>query len=78
MGNGIKKIGKLVKGVFKFMTGKDLIEWIKENNAEEMLVITPVNDWLAVEKNPAIRNASEVKDTYFDSTFQTEEKVIFI
>lgn len=60
------------------MTGKELIEWIKENNAEEMLVISPVNDWLAVEKNPTIRNASEVKDTYFSSTFQTEGKVIFI
>ena len=60
------------------MMGKDLIDWIKENNAEEMLVISPINDWLAVEIKPTIRNASEVKDIYFDSTLQTEGKVIFI
>ena len=60
------------------MTGKELIQWIKDNNAEEYTVVTDLNEWTAVDREPTIKDTSEVKNIYFDSKFKSREKVIFI
>lgn len=59
------------------MTGKELIEWIKDNKAEELVVITAINDWYACDREPKIKKASEVKEVYFDSSFKSGDEVIF-
>ena len=59
------------------MTGTELIEWIKDNKAEELVVITAINDYYACEKKPVIIEASDVKEVYFDSSFESGDKVIF-
>ena len=59
------------------MTGAELIKWIKWNKAEDLVVVTAINDWYAADKKPTIRDASEIKEVYFDSTFESGDKVIF-
>lgn len=59
------------------MTGKELIEWIKDNKAEELVVIVAINDYYACDRKPEIRETSDVKEVYFLSSFESGDKVIF-
>ena len=59
------------------MTGKELIKWIQDNKAEDLVVITAINEYYACDKEPMIKEASKIKEVYFDSVFESGDKVIY-
>lgn len=60
------------------MTGRELIEWIQENEAEDMEILFLQDDGIVTRLNPEIQNNRRIKEEYWEAQFlpETGESVI--
>lgn len=51
------------------MTGRELVEWIQENHAEDMEVLCLEDDGVIVRLSPEIQNNMRIKQEYWEASF---------
>ena len=60
------------------MTGRELIDWIKENEAEDMEILFLQDDGIVTRIAPEIMQNRRIRDEYWEASFlpETGESVI--
>lgn len=55
------------------MTGKELIRWIQENDAEDMEILFLQDDGVVTRISPEVQNNRRVKQEYWEAGFLPDE-----
>lgn len=55
------------------MTGKELIRWIQENDAEDMEILFLQDDGVVTRIAPEVQNNRRVKQEYWEAGFLPDE-----
>ena len=60
------------------MTGRELVEWIRENNAEDMEILFLQDDGVITRVSPEIQSNIRIRQEYWETGFlpETGESVI--
>ena len=51
------------------MTGQELVNWIQENNAEDMEVLYLQDDGIVTGVSPEVMNNRRIKEEYWEAGF---------